>query len=151
MKNVNLQSFKSFFRYSFWICDLECHGQTSLKLRFSCLALFSWNLENYKIFHRESKSHSLYDRAEIVFKVLFWIFDWRYQNGIRKRFRVIFIPIIFAWGFFSLFLKNNVSQIIRKIFDWSIKQKSSQKNFTLGKTDFIKVYKTNLWWNNQKQ
>ena len=128
MKNVNLQSFKSFFPYSFWICDLECHGQTSLKLRFSCLALFSWNLDNYKIFHRESKSHSLYDRAEIVFKVLFWIFDWRYQNGIRKRFRVIFIPIIFAWGFFSLFLKNNVSQIIKKF--WLIDQtKIKSKEF----------------------
>ena len=59
IKNVNLQTFKSFFPYSLRICDLECHSQTTLKLRFLYLAFFSWNLENEKSFHRENKSYSL--------------------------------------------------------------------------------------------
>ena len=58
----------------------------------------------------------------------FWIFDWRYQNGIQKRFIVVFIPIIFAWGV-SLFLKNiNISQITKEF--WLIDQiKIKSKEF----------------------
>ena len=51
-----VQNFKLIFIVSFTIFDLECHVKPLLKLRLSYLALFSWNLENYRAFTKKAKN-----------------------------------------------------------------------------------------------
>ena len=47
-QKISLQNFKPLFPLILWIFDLECHGQTSLKVALVKFATFSWNLENWK-------------------------------------------------------------------------------------------------------
>ena len=47
-QKISLQNFKLLFPLILWIFDLECHGQSSLKVAFVKFAHVFWNLENWK-------------------------------------------------------------------------------------------------------
>ena len=69
-------------------------------LKLPHLATFSWNLENWKASIWKTKNLiawklSLLLGAKLIFKILFWIFDWHHQIEIQEIVKWIQISMVF--------------------------------------------------------
>ena len=112
-------------------CFLTSNVALKLLMRFSYLASLSWNLEDWKVQLRKWKpssqqnryfyclSDSLFYGTKFVFRILFWIFDWRHQIGIWERFIHLRIGIVQSrflqdtWSFLWKIVWNSILSLIK--------------------------------------